>query len=103
MEIKPLARGICPFCEKRIMNNNCSQYLNGGFEFWVSFSDGSHALFAACEECYSKVTPEQLTVIMQRQIVSWGEEIAAQLKWYYTKAVHLHIVKNSKDKDGITG
>lgn len=102
MEILPLTRGVCPVCEKKIMNETKSQYINGGFEFWVSFSDGSRACFAACEDCYRVIAPEQLAVIMQRQVVSWGQEIAAQLKWYYTKAVHLQITKHARSKDGLS-
>ena len=103
MEIKPLVRGICPICEKNIMNEKKTEYINGGLEFWVKFNDGSQACFAGCEDCYKIITPEQLKTIMQRQIVSWGEEIAAQLKWYYAKAVHLQIIRHARTKDGNTG
>lgn len=99
-EIKPLVRGVCPICEKQIMNDKKTAYINGGMEFFVKFNDNSNACFAACEDCFNKITPEQLSIIMKRQVVSWGREIKEQLKWYYTKAVHLQIIKHSRTKDG---
>ena len=101
MEILPLTRGICPVCEKKIMNEAKTQYINNGFEFWVKFSDGSRAQFAICLDCFNAITQEQLDKIMERQKVSWGLEIQAQLSWFIKKAVNLKIIKFSKDKNGI--
>jgi hypothetical protein len=100
MKILPLVRGVCPVCNKKIMNDTKTQYINTGFEFWVKFSDESKAQFSICEDCYSKITQEQLDAIMQSQIVNWGEEITKQMQWYYTQAVHLKIVKHARDKGG---
>ena len=54
-------------------------------------------------ECINPViaTQEQLDKIMERQKVSWGLEIQAQLSWFIKKAVNLKIIKFSKDKNGI--
>lgn len=96
--VESLVRGICPVCGKIIMNKEKTSYINGGMSFWVKFSDDSKAEFAICQDCYSVVTQEQLDEIMRRQIVSWGEEIQAQMRWFAKIAVHLRIIKWSKDK-----
>ena len=83
------------------MNEAKTQYINNGFEFWVKFSDGSRAQFAICPDCFNAITQEQLDKIMERQKVSWGMEIQAQLSWFIKKAINLKIIKFSKDKDGI--
>ena len=101
MEIKPLTRGDCPICEKIIMNPNKTAYINGGLEFWVQFSDNSKAQFAICSDCFDKITQEQLDEIMERQKVSWGQEIQAQLNWYIKQAINLKITKHSKTKEGL--
>ncbi len=102
MEILPLTRGVCPVCEKKIMNETKTAYINGGFEFWVLFSDESRAQFAICPDCFDIISQEQLDKIMERQKVSWGQEIQAQLNWFVKKASNLKIIKFSKDKNGIT-
>jgi hypothetical protein len=101
IKIEPLVRGVCPICNKTIMNQNKTAYTNGGFEFWVKFSDGSKACFAICSDCFDKITPEQLDDIMKRQKVSWGQEIQAQLNWYVKEVVNLKIVKHAKTKEGL--
>ena len=84
------------------MNESKTAYINEGFEFWVKFSDESRAQFAICPDCFNTINQEQLDKIMERQKVSWGMEIQAQLNWFIKKAINLKIVKFSKDKNGIT-
>lgn len=99
---KPLIRGECPVCHKTIMDKAKQKYINGGFEFFVLFSDNSRASFSICEDCYKNITQEQLDEIMKSQIVNWGWEISQTLNWFYTNACHLKIVKHSKEKSGLT-
>ena len=83
------------------MNEAKTAFMNGGFEFFVKFNDGGHATFAICEDCYAKLTQEQMDEIMRSQIVNWGIEIQKQLSWYIAQAVHLKIIKWSNTKDGL--
>jgi hypothetical protein len=83
------------------MNETKTALINGGFEFWVAFQDGTKAQFAICEDCYSKITQEQLDGILSSQLINWGEEIASQMRWFYTQAVHLKIVKHAKTKSEV--
>ncbi len=96
---EPLIRGLCPICNKIIMNSTQAEYINGGLEFWVKFSNGNNAKFAICSDCLDKITQEQLDEIMERQKVSWGQEIQAQLNWYIKEAVNSKIVKYAKTKE----
>jgi hypothetical protein len=98
-EIKSLVRGICPVCNKTIMNSTKTEYINGGTEFWVKFSDGSRAQFAICSDCLEKLNQEQLDKIMESQKVSWGQEIQAQFNWYIKQAINLKIIKYAKTKE----
>jgi hypothetical protein len=100
--IEPLIRGICPICSKKIMDEQMTKYINGGMEFYCLLSDNTKIAFASCEDCFSKLDIDQVKDIMKRNIVSWGIEIANQLKWYYSTAIHLTAIKFSKDKDGLT-
>jgi hypothetical protein len=54
-----------------------------------------------CNECFKIAKQEDMDKIIQSQIVNWGIDIAKQLNWYYTKAVHLKIIKWDKDKNAI--
>ena len=99
MEIQPLIRGLCPICNKTIMNPKKTAYINGGFEFFVLFNDNSRASFSCCEECYKNITQEQLDEIMKSQILNWGLEIIQTQTWYSRKAVHLKIIKHGRMKD----
>jgi len=91
--IEPLVRGICPICSKEIMNKKQTAYINDGQEFVMYFTDGTKANFAICRECLKTLTKEQAQEILKRQIVSWGQEIQAQLNWFMQDAVHLKIDK----------
>lgn len=97
-KILPLIRGQCPVCNKNIMNDKKTSYINGGMEFWVKFSDESRATFAICLDCLDKITQEQLSKIMERQKVNWGFEIQKQLLWYVENAINLKIVEHAKTK-----
>ena len=98
-EVKPLIRGLCPVCQKIIMNSIKSEYINGGKEFWVRFSDGSRAQFSICSDCLENITQEQLGSIMQRQRISWGLEIQAQLDWYVKSVSGMSIIKYANTKE----
>jgi hypothetical protein len=102
IKILPLVRGVCPVCNKKIMNETKTALINGGFEFWVAFQDDTKAQFSICEDCYSKITQEQLDEILKSQVMNWGMEVEANLRWFYTQAVHLKIVKHARDKSGLT-
>lgn len=102
MSIQPLIRGLCPVCNKKIMNDKKTAYINNGMEFYTRFSDNSIAKFAICKDCYDKITQEQLDKIIRSQIVNWGLEISKQMLWYAQKAVHLKIIKHGKDKNAVT-
>ena len=78
------------------MNEKKTEYINGGFDFNVTFNDGKTAKFAICGDCFQKLTQEQIDKIMQSQIVNWGIEIQKQLSWYIAKAIHLRITKWEK-------
>jgi len=75
------------------MNEKKTAYINGGKEFVVTFTDGTKANFAICEECLKVLTMEQVQEILKRQIVSWGQEIQASLNWYIQEAIHLRVDK----------
>ena len=98
-KVEPLVRGLCPICNKVIMTKDKSAYCNGGIEFWVKFSDESKAQFAMCSDCLDKITQEQLNELMERQKVSWGEEISATFRWFYKEVCHLKIVKWGRTKE----
>lgn len=102
MKVNPLVRGLCPVCNKTIIDKKQSIYINGGFEFFVLLNDNSKITFAICQECFDKLTMEQLQEIMRRNIAAWGEEIQKQLEWYSKTAVHLRPVKWAKDKSGLS-
>ena len=101
MEIKPLIRGICPVCNRTIMNEKKTAYNDYGMAFFTKFDDGSQAEFSICKDCYKTLTQEQADRIISQQIVNWGEDIYKQMLWYSRKAVHLKIVKWNKDKSGL--
>jgi adenylate cyclase class IV len=90
-KITPLVRGICPICNVRIMNDNCSKYNDKGTEVLFYFTDGTKANFEICLECKSKLTKEQAEKIITAQKVNWGIEIQKQLSWYIAEAIHLKV------------
>lgn len=98
-KIQPLICGFCPICNKIIMNEKKTAYINGGMEFWVKFSDESRATFGICLDCLDKITQEQLDELIERQKINWGLEIQKQLTWYITKAINLKIIKHAKTKE----
>ena len=95
---KLLTVGPCPICGKMIIEKGeKNRFYN---EIWVKFSpDKSKAKFAVCNDCQPNLTQEQLDELMQRQIYTWGAEVARQLKWYYETAVYLRIIKKADSKD----
>jgi hypothetical protein len=100
--MESLTRGKCPVCQKIIMNKEKTELINGGISFFVKFSDESIGEFTICQECYSKITQEQLDEIMKGQIISWGLDIAMQLRWFYSKSAHYKIIQHAKTKNELT-
>ena len=106
----------CPLCEKIIYifdSRNKPVGLNdNGMLFSVLFNDGTNAEFSICKDCFNALNQEKLDKIMSDEIYTWGMQIinnplglldlSKQLQWYINTAVHLRIIKFSKDKDGIT-
>jgi hypothetical protein len=102
MGVSPLIRGNCPVCNKNIMNDKKTAYLECGMEFYVKFSDDSIASFSICKDCFKTATQGDMDKIIGSQIINWGIDIEKQMKWYYSKAVHLKIVKWKETKIELT-
>ena len=101
IKVEPLTRGVCPICNKKIMDEKKSSYINGGQNFFVKFHDGTIAEFAICKDCFFVLTQEQIDKIVESQKVNWGMEIQFQLQWYINEAIHLKAVKWAEKREGL--
>ncbi len=97
--IEPLVRGICPICNKVIMNEKNTIFINDGMDFFVKLDDKNRASFACCQECFDKITQEQLNMILERQKVNWLKEIQAQLDWFAREVLNYKIIKYARNKE----
>ncbi len=112
---KLLKPGDCPFCEKAIYvkdkNGKPVKENDDHMFLWAKFNDDKHANFSCCKECFPKLNPADLSLLMGWQKYTWGMEIVAsplglfnlvrELRWSIEQAVHLKIIKWSNTEDGL--
>ena len=95
---KPLIRGICPICDKKIMTQDCKSFINGGMHFLVKCQDNSKYQFSVCEDCFKNMTMEQVKEIVNRQKINWAIDIERELIWYSRKAIFIEPIEFSKEE-----